>query len=468
VDTADLPFYATKQAIEDLEAIRQYLAVDKLDLYGESYGTQFVQYYASSHPEHVAALFVDGPVDLAVSGVEYYIEATRSADDTLVSLLADCTAEKACAADVAGGDALAAYDTLAAQLVGGPLDYDFPKADGTTERRQLTASDLENAAYGYIFSRTDRAMLQRAIASASHGDLVPLARVADDSIGVDPDTLTADVDPTWSDAMYYAVECQDYTFFGDGGDPEARFDAWVAAAAKAGIDDARLATSFFGDMPCLYWPTAPTADHHPAPLVDTPFPVFVLTSTTDPATPIADGMRVYSRLADGWFVQEVGGPHVIFAWGDPCPDDLVTSFLADGTLPATRITTCDGEIADAYVPIAPQTATGYRTALDLMRRTDDQILNTDDYVFRYDAKSLTIGCDRGGTLTYAPTDTGTSVTLTRCAFTADVPLTGTGTIDDDAGTFELDVRSGADRLHYERDGDGGRSVTGTYRGKTVT
>ena len=107
--------------------------------------------------------------------------------------------------------------------------------------------------------------------------------------------------------------------------------------------------------------------------------MFVLTSTTDPATPIANGMRIYSRLADGWFVQVLGGPHVIFAWGDACPDDLVTKFFADGTLPSTRVTSCDGEIADPYVPIPAATAAGYTNALDLMASTDDQILNTDDY-----------------------------------------------------------------------------------------
>ena len=55
VPEADLPLYSTEQAIEDLEAIRQYLDVDTLDLYGESYGTQYVQTYATKYPEHITA-----------------------------------------------------------------------------------------------------------------------------------------------------------------------------------------------------------------------------------------------------------------------------------------------------------------------------------------------------------------------------------------------------------------------------
>lgn len=469
VAVADLPLYATTQAAEDLEAIRAYLGVDKLHLYGESYGTQYVQYYAAAHPDRIAALFVDGPVDLAIDGIDYYVEATRSADDTLVSTLNACTADKACAADVRGGDALAAYDALAKQLSAGPVAYDFTTATGTTEARQLTIADLENAAFYYIYSRADREVLQRAIAAASNGNLVPLARAAYDSIGVDPDTLKAEQDPTWSDALYYAVECQDYAFVPDAGDPDARFAAWVDAGSAAGIDDARLASSFFGDMPCLYWPTATTADDHPAALTDTPYPVFVLTSTTDPATPIANGMRIYSRLDDAWFFQAIGGPHVIFAWGDPCPDDIITAYFADGTLPDTRITTCPGAVADPYVPVAATRASGYRNALDLMASTDDQIFNTDDYLSRYDGEEpLAVGCDFGGTLTYAPTDTGTKVTLQSCEFTPELPLTGTGSSDDEEGTFRLDAKSSADSLRYRRDGEGARSVTGAFHGRPVS
>lgn len=40
--------------------------------------------------------------------------------------------------------------------------------------------------------------------------------------------------------------------------------------------------------------------------------------------------------------------------------------------------------------------------------------------------------------------------------------------DDEAGTFELDVTAPGDSLHYERDGDGGTSVNGTFDGKRVS
>ncbi len=468
VDIADLPFYATRQAAEDLEAVRDYLGVERMELYGLSYGTQFVQTYAAAHPDRVATLYLDGPVDLAIDAIAYYTEAARSAEDALIETLTDCTVERSCRRDIRGGDALAAYDALAATLSAGPIEFDFPLATGALESRSFTSADLENAAFNAIYYSYDRLLLQRAVASASAGDLVPLARLAYGAIGVDPETLEAVVDPGYSDALYYAVECQDYAFFADVAAPEARVDAWVAAADANAVNGTRLATGFYGDLPCLFWPNATTDPVRPAPITDPPYPVFVLASTTDPATPIANGMRIFARLDDAYFIQAVGGAHVIYGWGEPCPDDLMADWLVRRTLPATRVTTCRWQAVDPYVPVPPVAASGYVDALDLMRTTDDQIFNAYEYINVYDGERLTVGCDFGGTITYAPTDVGTRVILEACEFTRNVALTGRGATDDVAGTFRLQVARRTDTLRYDRDGDGGVTVVGTFRGQAVS
>ena len=60
-----LPYYSTRQAVEDLRGVsRVHGRGRQVNLYGESYGTQYVQTYAAAHPDHVASLFLDGPVDL--------------------------------------------------------------------------------------------------------------------------------------------------------------------------------------------------------------------------------------------------------------------------------------------------------------------------------------------------------------------------------------------------------------------
>ncbi len=461
-DPADLPFYSTRQAVEDLEAIRAYLGVDKLDLYGESYGTQYVQTYAAAHPDHVAALFLDGPVDLTVDGPTYNGEAARAFEDALTATLADCAAHRSCSLDVGRGTAAAAYDRIAGELASGPLQFRFPTARGTFVTRTLTATDLQTAAVSYLYSQFSRMLLERALAAAARGDLVPLARLAYDGLGVDPETLAATADPSWSDAMYYAVECQDYAYYPQAGDPAARFAAWTAAGDAAGIGALRLGSTYYGDLPCLWWPAQPATGARPAPLTVTPYPILVLTATLDPATPIANAMRIYGRASNAYFIVQTGGPHVIFGRGNACPDNLVTDFLATGTPPATRVTVCAGRIAEPYVRLAQPIASGYRTSLQLMSSMADQILNTDDYNYRLSDSSMRMGCDFGGTLEYRPGSSATALVLRACAFTSGLAMTGSGRIGDD-GSISLDVSVRGARLRYTDDANGHRTVRGTLR-----
>jgi hypothetical protein len=178
-------------------------------------------------------------------------------------------------------------------------------------------------------------------------------------------------------------------------------------------------------------------------------------------------MRIYSRLEDAYFIQTVGGPHVIFGWGETCPDEVIADYLGSGTLPSARIVTCEGSVSDEFVPTAARQVDEYEDGLDFASSLDDQIFYSNDYQYRYDAEALTMGCDFGGTLTYTPSDTGTDVQLSSCAFTPGAAVTGTGSADDEAGTFVMDVTGEGDRLHYERDAEGGTTVSGTYDGASI-
>jgi hypothetical protein len=199
-------------------------------------------------------------------------------------------------------------------------------------------------------------------------------------------------------------------------------------------------------------------------LVDEPFPTFVLTATLDPATPFADAMRIYGRLTDAYMFVQTGGPHVIFGRGLTCPDDAITAYLSADILPATRVTVCDGAVADPYVAIPLRVAADYTSARQFATSVEDTLLNTDDYNYRYGSDPLALGCDRGGSLTYRPGSAGTRVDLTRCTFTSGLAMTGSASLGDD-GSFRLSVKVGGGTLRYARDADGRVTVGGTFRGK---
>jgi pimeloyl-ACP methyl ester carboxylesterase len=461
-DTSNLPYFSTRQAVEDLEAFRVWLTADKLDLYGESYGTQYVQTYAAAHPDHLHALFVDGVVDLTLTGTEYYAEDVHAYDEALALTLDRCTQSRACHRDALNADVLALYDTLAKQLGEEAASYDFIDERGSAQRRTFGLGDLETAAAGYATSTFDRMLLQRAMAFASRGEFLPLARLSYISIGQDPETLAAVPDPTWSDAMFYAVECMDYAY-GSGSAADRR-DAYLAAGVAAHVSEVRLGSIFYGDLPCAYWPSHPPSEVRPGYLTDTPFPVFVLNSSVDPATPFAGALRVYHHLDDAYLIVQPGGPHVIFGRGLACVDNPVTNFLVKGRRPAHRETICPFVGSDPYVPIPAVAVGDYKSTLAAMTAMDDEINYSADWQNWDGVRRLDVGCLDGGWIRYSPSADGFRVDLRDCAFSSGLPLTGKGSINDD-GSFSLSVTTvGGRKLTYLRTVDGHRSATGTLPG----
>ena len=360
------------------------------------------------------------------------------------------------------------YDQLAARWHERPIPFDFPLADGGTARRAFTLSDLEAVAAGQVYTEGDRMLLERALAGAARGDLVPLARLLYPNLGLDPQTGQVIPDPSYSDAIYYTVECQDYAYY--AGEPGHRADQYLRAGDAVEASIPRLASIFYGDLPCAFWPGSATDPSRPAPLRAEGVPTLVLGATADPATPYGNGVAVFSRLADGYLVTQQDGPHMIFGRGNACPDDLVTAFLVNGRRPDERRTICPGQIADDYVPIAPADVSGFATAQDALSlgRDRDQL----------PARVLLLGrggtvgrrLRRGGALGLTAAGATYSFAFDHCAFSSGFAMTGRGSYDADRDRFELHVRVGEPAqcdLDYVRSGARTR-VAGSCDGLPVS
>lgn len=470
VDEQMLPYYGTKQAVEDLEAFRRWLGVDKLSLYGESYGTQYVQTYAAAHPNRVRALFLDGPVDLKTSGPAYYVEGTTAFDQVLEATLFDCTTQSACSRDIRGGNAMTAYDQLAAELEEGPISYTFTYPNGTQQQRQFTSTQLENAAAGALNNLTRRRMLQRAMGPASHGNVWWLAKLAYDGVAQDPETLEAISDPSWSDALYYAVECMDYAYFPNAGTPNQRAEAYLDYGRDADIFDTRLSGNYTGDLPCVYWPTQPGPNPRPTPAPNAPYPLVVTGSTTDPATPFGNAQRIVERRGDNahgtWLIYTPGGAHVTYGRGDPCPDDYVTDMLVHGIFPAQHTIACPGDLVADYVrnPDSEQIIDNGRKTL--LVAYDGELNYGVDYWYWDYANPLKFGCAFGGTIKYVAESDGSRLLLDDCSFVEGAAASGTGFINDFTGGFRLNVTFQGDwhgSANYRRSGEGQVTLTGNIQ-----
>ena len=447
---AILPYLGTAQAVEDLEFFRQLMQDDKFWLYGESYGTQYVQTYTAAHGSHLAGMILDGTVDLTLDGLTFYAQQTQAFNDTLVGTLQTCDADLACAANVRA-EAVAAYDTLASRLKQGALSFRFPLPSGGVAPRQFTFADLEVTASGQMYNEADRMLFERALAAAAgRNDLVPLARLLYITLNVDPTTLAALPDTSFSNGMFYAVECQDYAY--GTGTPDRRAKQYIRAGDAVDASVPRLNYLFYGDLPCVYWPNATTDLTRPAPLVAQGVPTLVLGATADPATPVGNGISVYHRLADGYLIIQQGGPHVIFGRGNPCPDDIVTAFLVKGQVPSAREMTCPGVVADDYVPLAPASAEAFRTPLGAFQSAETELNYLPEYYYWDGETPTSVGCPFGGTLTFQPGSAHTDFTLNRCAFSRGWAMTGAGAYAADKDRFALQVTVDGTTYQYVREG----------------
>jgi pimeloyl-ACP methyl ester carboxylesterase len=464
----ELPFYGTRQAVEDLEAFRVAMGEDKLWLYGESYGTQFAQWYAATHPDRVAAMVIDGVVDLSLDGPQFLHSTTQAFNDVLAETMKACNKDAACRKD-AGGDALKAYDALAAQLNRADVKLDFPLPNGRAAQRELRLSDIETALSSYLYTEPERMLVQRAVAAASQKNWVPMARLYYSALGLDPVTLEASEDPTYSDAAYFAVTCNDYEYF--TGTPDERAEQYLRAGDLVDKQVPRMNSVFYGDLPCAFWPRAQDVPKYHAGFA-TLIPTLVLNASADPATPFEQGQAVAERLSNAYAINTTGGAHVTFARGNACPDDIVDDFLLNDALPEQAVTRCNGLLAEAYVPLAPADSKGYKNVLDAMIAIENEIYNAPAF-FNWDmAGAEAIGCDRGGSVAFKPAarqDHIIQFTFKQCAFSRGFIVSGDGTLDTRQQRWAFTVKVSGDQtgsLEYVR-GDDGYRVTGTLGGKPI-
>ncbi len=468
-DPSLLPYLGTKQAVEDLEVFRQLVGDEKLWLYGESYGTQYAQTYAASHSDHLVGLLLDGTVDLTLDGFTFYQQQTQAFSDVLTDSLSACNDDEACRKDMLG-NAVRAYDTLAKILEHHSIDFRFPLPEGGFANRTFTLADLEFVAAGQVYGESDRMMFVRALAAAaSKLDMIPLARLLYLGLGVDPQTLELIPDPTYSEAVFFGVECQDYGY--PGNTPNQKANNYLHTMDSFEFSIPRLASLLYADMPCAYWPSATTDLTRPEYLRAEGVPTLVLGATADPATPYSNGVSVYENLADGYLITQEFGHHVIYGYGDPCPDDLVTDFLVNDVVPAERETTCEGSLIDPHVPLAPRFASSFGSPRKALSAMETEIYYLPEFYYWDGFTPTSVGCNYGGTLGFEPNNAGTrtNFSFNKCAFVNNFIMTGTGFYNANTDRFVLKVSTTGRwkcNLTYDRKGENIK-ITGKCDGKNV-
>ncbi len=464
-----LPMVTTDQAIRDSELFRQSIGAPKVWLYGESYGTQLVQAYATQFPTAVRGVILDGVVDLTLSAEGFYRSYTLTAEALLAETFTLCDAMPACARDFPGG-AAAAYDDLAARVNQAPVQVPYPMADGTTATRLLTSGLLETNAFYALYSPEGRAEFLRTLAAARQGNLVPMLQLGYVNAYIDPESEVGLEDAGWFGAAYYAITCADYA--SGEGPPEVRARRILDEARAFAPQAPRLLRAYYMErVACALWPHQ-GPDARPAPYAGGDWPTVVLNGDRDPITPISMAYSVLDNAANAYGIFMRGGPHVIWGRGLACPDTIVQALLYEGTLPTAREQLCEQEPISTYKPLTLSDPAQMADALTVARGVETELASHIPLAGWDGQYPTTFGCPFGGTLSAKPGDQGSDYSFDACGFWPSLVVDGGGTdLATDAGqdglTLDITVsgsQSGQLTYHHSR-ADEAFSLTGTWNGQ---
>ena len=282
--SADLRFYGTLDAVEDLDDVRRSLGYEKLDLTGISYGTTFALRFIATHPDRVRAAVLIAPVP---SSARPPRDHAILADAQLKRLFAECRADKECGAK---------FDP----------DNDLAKALLRMKlgQREPFMEAIRTAMYVPSTART----IPYAVHQAASGDLKPWRQLAARSRG------------GFGDGMYLSIICGE------------SFPGMEVAAARRGA----RATSF-GDyrlrrqqQACQHWPGARVASDHFAK-VRAVVPVLLLVGTDDPVASGQWAKQLARELTVATVVEMPSAGHGldgIDGLGE-CFDTVALRFFAD-------------------------------------------------------------------------------------------------------------------------------------------
>jgi pimeloyl-ACP methyl ester carboxylesterase len=458
VDPGRLAMYATAQVAEDIDTIREDLGLDRIVLYGESYGTAVAQRYALAHPDRLDVLILDGSVDIAQSTDAGWAEAAVAFESVLAQTLGACRLDDLCVRDLPDPDA--AWRRTFAKLDAGPGTARYADSSGSMADFEVSRSDAIGAFTSGLYEEFGRSQLLYALAAADRDDWVPLSRLV--SVGVD----FLPYEDSLSDFTYYAASCADRVV---GADDAADMGSYLAKARDSSLGSARLGSVFLSGAPCHAWPLAPAAPPPASLPASATFPVFVLTSGGDPVTPPAIGQRVaerYAETTDVYLIQTTNGPHVTFGRGDDCPVRAIIDFLVDGTAPRTHDVSCVGELVYPYTQLVVQEA-GEDGATYRARALDTEVFIHPDYSAWDGTGELALGCRFGGRVLITSDANADQIKVQACAVVEDSPMDGSGQYRSD-GSVRFDVTFPRGGFRYELTEDGGWELEGTFDGKAIS
>lgn len=301
-----LPFYTTLHGVQDLDAVRQALGYNKVNLWGVSYGTRVALEYAKHYPQSTRTIILDGvaPKEIALSKF-----SGRDALKALNAVNAECLAQSECA--TAFGDILQKAEKVYARLhlaeqSGTPVQLTFAHpVNQQVEQLTLTAKNFSMLIFNALYSRDLTVLLPQAISEAEHENYRLLATLF--SMAMDQSQKM-----NIADAMHFSVLCNEDWHFVSATDVEttAPFFGMNLIKDKATV--------------CHFWPKASLPEDYFTPVISN-VPALLLSGKHDPVTPEVWAELAAKDLSNATRLQAAGGNHGVSYEG--CLPQIIAQFI---------------------------------------------------------------------------------------------------------------------------------------------
>jgi pimeloyl-ACP methyl ester carboxylesterase len=402
-----------------MESIRPALGVDKLTLFGLSYGTELALEYARAHPDHVARLIIDSVLD-PDSRDPFFTASFRAMGPTLRNL---------CPAGCRGisPDPVADLATLVARVRARPavgIAYD---GRGRRHRMRIDPLTLDDYMFDADYDPALRAALPAAVRAGLAGDYAPLARLLRNG-----DVLAPVGPPSDFSSARYATICEETPLPWAPGTPfdqrSARTHATAAALGPNAFSPFDEETAASDEVSlCLRWPDVPRPV---APVIGGAYPAvptLILQGGEDVRTPPEGSAHVASLIPGAIRVVVPGVGHAVTgADTSGCGERALLRFVSGKTV----ATTCRRVPTHVpAVPAPPRSFGALATVSGLPARVGRTLraiaATLDDLLVVLSPVTLT---NSGGGLhggTWAVRDRGRRLVLRRYETVPGVAVTGT-------------------------------------------
>jgi pimeloyl-ACP methyl ester carboxylesterase len=316
-------FYTARDSAEDIEAVRQMLGVEKIALFGGSYGARVALSYARRHPDRVERLILDSPDPLGGPDALY-----RSSFSSVPSVMRSRCRKHACRR--ASKTPVADVAVLARRLARGPMKGTLIGPAGRRHDVRITSADLyETVAGTPLGAYREWRRIPGFLRNARRGDVAPLLRLR-------RDTRILDVFARWNRyfdyAAYTVATCEEsdlpWPRYGPIEDRLAQAEALVQGLPVESFGPFGPRAALASDVLelCRKWPAASPAPDSSGPLP--PVPTLVLAGEEDLRAPVAGAVEIARLIPGARLLTLPGVGHgTVMVEESGCAKRAVRSFL---------------------------------------------------------------------------------------------------------------------------------------------